>query len=148
MTIGEIIKNFRETHGKMSQSEFAKRSGISKGYISMLENNKNPQTGRPIHPTVAIVNKVSSATGIAINDLFSILDPSQLIDISNDDSLGENTDFFKESSLSESETELLSLYSQLNSLGQELLKERARSLLTEEKYTRNPSPAASDKSAG
>lgn len=44
--------------------------------------------------------------------------------------------------------ELLSLYSRLNSLGQEVLKERARSLLTEEKYTRDASPAVSNKSAG
>ena len=36
MTLGDLIKNYREETG-MSMDEFAEKSGLSKGYISMLE---------------------------------------------------------------------------------------------------------------
>ena len=40
MTLGELIREYREQHS-MSMEEFARLSGLSKGYISMLEKNKN-----------------------------------------------------------------------------------------------------------
>lgn len=76
MTLGEFIKDYRKTHA-MSQAAFATVSGISKGYISMLEQNKNPATGLPIAPTIDIFSKVAAAVGISTNDLFRLVDSRQ-----------------------------------------------------------------------
>lgn len=74
MLLGEYIKEFRSLHGNMSQAEFARLSGISKGYISMLENNQNPKSKRPISPTMDTFQKVADATGITTNELFDIVE--------------------------------------------------------------------------
>ena len=102
----------------------------------MLENNKNPKTGLPICPTIAIVKKVSSATGIAINDLFSILDPSQLIDISLDDAPDENNNVSYENLISESESELITLYRQVNEIGQKYILKQAKFAAEQEEYAK------------
>lgn len=74
MLLGEYIKEYRASHGDMSQDAFAKLSGISKGYISMLENNKNPRTKLPISPTIDMYKKVANVAGISLNELFSVVD--------------------------------------------------------------------------
>ena len=76
MLLGEYIKEYRTSHGGMSQDTFAKLSGISKGYISMLERNQNPKTKLPIAPTIETFSKVAKATGISVNELFEIVDSS------------------------------------------------------------------------
>lgn len=45
MSLGNIIKNYREVN-RMSMDDFSRVSGISKAYISMLEKNINPRTGK------------------------------------------------------------------------------------------------------
>lgn len=60
MTLGEIISNYRNVN-QISMDEFAKRSDLSKGYISMLEKNKNPKTNKPIVPSMDTIWKVSRA---------------------------------------------------------------------------------------
>ena len=76
MLLGEYIKEYSTSHGGMSQDTFAKLSGISKGYISMLERNQNPKTKLPIAPTIETFSKVAKATGITVNELFEIVDSS------------------------------------------------------------------------
>ena len=78
MTLGEIIRNYRDEHN-MSQAAFAEKSGISKGYISMLENNRNPDTGKPIAPTYTIFKKVAAVLDCSPNDLMRIMDDKQMI---------------------------------------------------------------------
>lgn len=73
MTLGEIIKNYRVEHG-LSQSDFAKLSGLSRGYVSMLEQNKNPKSGKPITLTLDTMQKAAKAIGMDINDLFRLVD--------------------------------------------------------------------------
>lgn len=65
----------------MSQAIFAAHSGISKGYISMLENNKNPQTGLPIVPTFAVYEKVARVMGISADDLIRRMDGTEKIQV-------------------------------------------------------------------
>lgn len=84
MLLGEFIKEYRTTHD-LSQRDFADLSGISRGYISMLERNENPSTGQPITPTYTIFQKVASCIGISVNDLISSLDEDQLINISSEE---------------------------------------------------------------
>lgn len=68
MILGDIIRKYRESHG-MSMDEFARMSGLSKGYISMLEKNKNPRNGNPIVPSIATYNRVATAIGVSPADL-------------------------------------------------------------------------------
>lgn len=73
MTLGEIIKQYRLDH-KMSMDALAEKSGVSKSYISLLEKNKHPHTGKPIVPSIQIIKQFSKAMNIDFNELFSKLD--------------------------------------------------------------------------
>ncbi len=73
MTLGELIKEYRENH-KISMETFSNMTGISKGYISMLEKNKNPRTGKPITPSLAIIKSVAGAMKLDVNSIIQALD--------------------------------------------------------------------------
>ena len=73
MRWGEIIKRYREENG-MSLRDFAKKSGVSNSYLSMLETGRQPQSGRPIVPTLTTLNKIASAVGMRIDDLIAAVD--------------------------------------------------------------------------
>lgn len=60
MTLGSIVKEYRLLHG-ISQREFAKMSGLSNGYISQLEANRNTKNGLPIQPSLETVKQVAEA---------------------------------------------------------------------------------------
>lgn len=77
MTLGEFIKQYREVHG-LSQRKFADMCGVSNGYISMLEKNVNPRTGKPVTPQLDSMGKIASAMGITIQDLFLSVDDMQI----------------------------------------------------------------------
>lgn len=79
MKLGEFVKNYRAEKG-MSMRSFAAASGLSIGYISMLENNRNPKTNEPITPSIETYKAVSKATGVNLGELVSIV--SDNIDIS------------------------------------------------------------------
>ena len=68
MTLGDLIREYREQHG-MSMEEFARLSGLSKGYISMLEKNKNPRNGKPIVPSIATYDGVATAMHVSVAEL-------------------------------------------------------------------------------
>lgn len=80
MTLGEYIKTYRKSNG-MTMDDFAKKSGLSKGYISMLEKNRHPQNGKPITPTLETCKKAADAMGLTVNDLLGRLDPDTPIDM-------------------------------------------------------------------
>lgn len=73
MTLGDIIKDFRNTN-KISMDAFSKKSGISKAYISLLEKNKHPKTGKPIAPSIQVIKQVSDAIEMDFDTLFSKID--------------------------------------------------------------------------
>ncbi len=72
MTIGELIKAFRAERN-LNMDEFAKMSGLSKGYISMLEKNENPKSKQPITPTTKTLTAVAKAMGISVPMLMAQL---------------------------------------------------------------------------
>lgn len=78
MKLGEIIFKYRKDHG-LSMDQFANISGLSKGYISMLEKNVNPGTGKPITPSLDTYVAIANAMMISVNDLFETMEDSQLI---------------------------------------------------------------------
>jgi len=72
MTVGEIIKDYRAKYN-ITMDDFAQMSGLSKGYISMLEKNENPKTKLPIMPTTKTLSAVSSALNISVSELMDKL---------------------------------------------------------------------------
>lgn len=80
MNLGELIKEYRQLN-KLTMQDFATRSGLSKGYVSMLEKGKHPQNARNIIPSIETFSKVAAGMGISLNDLLENVDSNQLIDI-------------------------------------------------------------------
>lgn len=54
MKLGDKIKQFR-LEKKLTMQQLADLSGKSKGYISMLEKGINPQTQKPIEPSLEAI---------------------------------------------------------------------------------------------
>lgn len=77
MKIGEIVKDYRDKN-KISQRQFAQRCRVSNGYISMLEEGKNPKTNEPIIPTLETYKKIAYGMGISLNMLFSLMDDAPI----------------------------------------------------------------------
>lgn len=73
MTLGEIIKSYRDSHG-MSMDAFAQKSGISKAYIHVLEKNKHPKTGAALAPSIEVIQKAAVGLSMDFNELFNMLD--------------------------------------------------------------------------
>ena len=80
MTLGDVIKAYRIEHG-LSMDEFAKQSTLSKGYISMLEKNKNPKTGKAITPSILTYQCIAKAMSTTIETLMKTVDSGQLVSI-------------------------------------------------------------------
>ena len=73
MTLGDIIKDYRKSHS-ISMDSFAEKSGISKAYISLLEKNKYPKTGKPIAPSIQCIRQAAEGMGMDFNVLFGMID--------------------------------------------------------------------------
>lgn len=80
MTLGDIVKNYR-LENNYSMDDFSKISGLSKGYISMLEKNKNPRNGKPISPSLATIKQISIALNIDFDDLIKMIDSEQTVNL-------------------------------------------------------------------
>lgn len=77
MTLGRIIKEYREKK-HLSQRQFALTCDVSNGYISMLEEGRNPKTNEPIVPSLATMKKLAKAMGMSLNDLMSQVDDMEI----------------------------------------------------------------------
>lgn len=77
MTLGKIIKEYRERN-RLSQRQFALMCDVSNGYISMLEEGRNPKTNEPIVPSLATMKKLAKAMGMSLNDLMSQADDMEI----------------------------------------------------------------------
>ena len=75
VTLGKLIKDYCSAHD-MTYQQFAEASHVTKGYVSMLVNNKNPRTGKPIVPTIKTYNDLAAAMGMTIDQLFEVIDDS------------------------------------------------------------------------
>lgn len=73
MTLGDIIKSYRAEHG-LSMDAFSDKSGISKAYISLLERNRHPKTGKEIAPSIQSIKQAAQGMGMSFDDLFALLD--------------------------------------------------------------------------
>ena len=73
MKLSELIVEYRREHD-LSQRQFALQCGVSNGYISMLEKERNPKTGEPIVPSMQHYAKIAKGMGISIHELFTRID--------------------------------------------------------------------------
>lgn len=74
MTLGEFIKKYREDNNNMSMQVLADKCGLSKGYISMFENNFIPNnTNKPITPSVETIKKLSKGMNVKFDYLLSLI---------------------------------------------------------------------------
>lgn len=80
MLLKDIIIQYRENNN-LSQRAFATRCNVTNGYISMLENGKNPSTGKPVVPSLAKLAKIAEGMGITLQQLLQCADDME-IDIS------------------------------------------------------------------
>lgn len=80
MKLQEIVKQFRNEHC-LTIDQFATSCGLSKGYISMIENGRNPNTGRPIVPGMDSLSKLSIGLGLSVDELVAMLDDNQRISL-------------------------------------------------------------------
>ena len=89
MTLGDIIKEYRTDHG-MNMRDFATKSGLSRAYVSLLERNINPKTGKEITPSVEIIKKVADAVGKSFDEVFNSIDCTTKIIVNSDVSAYQN----------------------------------------------------------
>lgn len=100
MTLREYIVQFRREHN-LSQRQFANICGMSSGYISMIENNVNPRTGKPPVLSLPTIKKLAGAMGLSIQSLADIID-------------NENWSSIDEAVLTEDERDLIMFYRDLD----------------------------------
>lgn len=84
MKLSAIITDYRN-QAKISQREFARRCGLSNSYISFIENEYNPRTGKPIVPTLEQYHKIASGMGLTVHQLFELLDEDSPVDLVKSD---------------------------------------------------------------
>lgn len=82
MKLGEFIKKYRDDN-KMSMDAFADRVGLSKSYISILERDYNPSTGKAVSPTIQVIKRISEATKVDFDDLINMLDDDYEITVND-----------------------------------------------------------------
>lgn len=80
MILGDFIKNYRREHG-CSMEQFAKMTGLSKAYISILERNVNPVNGKPVIPSLETIKAVAQAINMDFNEVIALLDGNQPVSL-------------------------------------------------------------------
>ena len=73
MKLSELIIEYRREHG-ISQRQMASQCSLSTGYISLIEKEINPQTGKPMVPSLDVLNKLAKGMGITLDNLLSVCD--------------------------------------------------------------------------
>ena len=80
MKLSNIVIDYRNKM-QISQREFARRCDLSNSYISFIENEYNPRTGKPIVPTLEQYQKIASGMQLTVPQLFELLDEDSPVDL-------------------------------------------------------------------
>ena len=80
MKLSAIVSDYRNRL-QISQREFSRRCGLSNSYISFIENELNPKTGKPIVPTLEQYQKIASGMDMTVHQLFELLDEDAPVDL-------------------------------------------------------------------
>lgn len=101
MKLGKLIRDYRIDHD-MTQEDFATKSGLSKGYVSMLESGKNPRTGKPLTPSLQVTKQVADAIGMSLSDVLAMTEALDWNDtISRDDPTPEELEIHNSMTLND-----------------------------------------------
>ena len=73
MKLSEVLINYRTRMG-ISQRKLSRQCGLSNSYISFIENEMNPKTGKPIKPTMDQYKNLATGMGMTVQQLWDILD--------------------------------------------------------------------------
>lgn len=73
MKLSDVIKRFRAEHD-LSQRQMGAQCGLSTGYISLIEKEINPQTGKPMVPSLPVMNKLAIGMGLTLDELLTMCD--------------------------------------------------------------------------
>ena len=68
VTLGDLTKKYRKAH-KMGMGPFAKKCGLSKAYIAILESGVRPDTKKPPVPSLETILAISLAMEMDCNDV-------------------------------------------------------------------------------
>lgn len=141
MTLGDVIAEYRRTHD-LSQRQFAQMAGLSNSYISQLEKNRNPTTGKAFVPTVANLQRIARVMGITMHDLFAVIDdmPVELQEVAATDAPTPAAT----SAQSPEEERILAIMRQLNPDGQARLIEQAEFFASKDEYKNFYTTGAAD----
>ncbi|MBQ1569503.1 MAG: helix-turn-helix transcriptional regulator [Clostridiales bacterium] len=77
MTIGDVVKEFRKLND-LSLEEFGKMAGLSRAYVGMIENNRDPR-GNPVNPSLETIDKIASAIGVDVDALVGQIDQDVVV---------------------------------------------------------------------
>ena len=80
MKLSTIITDYRNRM-QISQREFARRCDLSNSYISFIEKETNPKTGKPMVPTIEQYKKLADGMGISLQKLFEMLDEDSPVNL-------------------------------------------------------------------
>ena len=84
MKLGDIILNYRHEHS-LSQRQFASKcNGLTNGYISMIENGLNPNSNKPIVPSLPKLKLLANGMEMSLDDLLAMMD-NETVDINSSD---------------------------------------------------------------
>lgn len=82
MKLGDIILNYRHEHS-LSQRQFASKcNGLTNGYISMIENGLNPNSNKPIVPSLPKLKLLANGMEMSLDDLLAMMD-NETVDINS-----------------------------------------------------------------
>lgn len=92
MKLSELIIRYRKEQD-LSQRQLAARCNLSTGYISLIEKEINPQTGKRMIPTLQVLNKLSTGMGLSLDELLSACDDMDVSLSAGADAMLINEDF-------------------------------------------------------
>lgn len=84
MKLSCVLTDYRDRL-QISQRELARRCGLSNSYISFIENEFNPRTGRPIVPTLEQYQKIAYGMDMSVQELFEKLDEDAPVQLPHED---------------------------------------------------------------
>lgn len=67
-TLGKAISDYR-LKNKLSQRDFATLCDVSHSYINKLEKGVDPRSGKPVEPTLLMIEKIAKAMKKSKNEL-------------------------------------------------------------------------------
>lgn len=115
MKLSQVIIQYRTAHN-LSQRQFSAQCGVSTGYISLIEKEINPQTGKQMIPSLGVLNKLATGMAITVDELLSMCDDMPVSLQYEEKPAADNGD-----ELTDTDRQLLTLLKQLTPQQKDLL---------------------------